>query len=293
MRPLPPKPGTKLGTGTKPPRPGASAKTFTIENWDGSKTGEKIIGYGETGRGKTTLASMAPKPVFIGLDNGGRKLTHPKTGELLRYIPGIETFEDVRAALNACLTLDCQTVVIDTGTILESLAEAYVLRTINGPRDSKCSNLEGFGYGKGYKHLYDAMRLPLLDCDKLIEIGKNVIVVCQSVNNKIANPAGDDFLRDEPRLYHSRLYSVLLLWCEWADHIFRIDYQGTWVKKANKDATFGKATGDVTRVVQAKEEIHFRAKSRTLDDPVISFSTKDDDSLWVLLFGEDDSEIQC
>lgn len=285
MRPTPPKPGA---TTTKPGKP--SAKTFTIERWDGSASGEKIIVYGETGRGKTTLASMAPDAVFIGLDDGGRKLKHPKTGELLRHIPGIKTFEDVRAALSACLTLDCKTVVIDTGTILEALAEDYVLRTINGPRDSKCSSLEGFGYGKGYKHLYDTMRMPLLDCDRLIEAGKNIIVVCQSVNSKVANPAGDDFLRDEPRLYHSRLYSILLLWCEWADHIFRIDYQGTWVTKANKDAAFGKATGDVTRVVQAKEEVYYRAKSRTLEEPVISFSTKDDDSLWVLLFGEEGEE---
>jgi len=128
------------------------------------------------------------------------------------------------------------------------------------------------------------MRLPLLDCDRLIEAGKNVIVICQSVNNKKANPAGDDYLCNEPRLYHSRQYSVLLMWCEWADHIFRIDYQGTWVKKANKDAAYGKVSGDTTRVIQTKEETYFKAKSRTLDDPVVAFSTKDDDSLWQLLF---------
>lgn len=275
MRPLP----------LKPNRPGQTpAKQFQIEQWDGSKTGEKIILYAETGMGKTTLASMAPNPVFIGLDDGGRKLHHPQTGELLRHIPNVNTFEDVRAALNACLTLDCGTVVIDTGTILESLAEAYVLRTVSGPQGSKPSHLEGYGYGKGYKHLYDAMRLPLLDCDRLIEAGKNVIVVCQSVNNKKANPAGDDYLCNEPRLYHSRLYSVLLMWCEWADHIFRIDYQGTWVKKQNKDAAYGKVSGDTTRVVQTKEETYFKAKSRTLDEPMIAFSTKQDDSLWQLLF---------
>ena len=280
LRPVPPKPSTK-----PTPRPGAPTKTFEIAQWDGSGSGEKVILYGETGRGKTTLASMAPDAVFIGLDDGGRKLTHPQTGEPLRHIPDISTFQDVRAALNACLTLDCKTVVIDTGTILESLAEAYVLKTIPGPSGA-AANLEAYGYGKGYKHLYDTMRMPLLDCDRLIESGKNVIVICQSVNNKIANPAGDDFLCDEPRLYHSRLYSVLLLWCEWADHILRIDYQGTWVKKRDKKDAFGKATGDVTRVVQAKEEVHYRAKSRTLDAPVITFETKDDDSLWVMLFGE-------
>ena len=277
MRPLPPRPGQT----NKP-----AAKQFQIEQWDGSKTGEKIILYAETGMGKTTLASMAPNPVFIGLDDGGRKLRHPQTGELLQHIPDVNTFEDVRVALNACLTLDCSTVVIDTGTILESLAETYVLRTVAGPQSSKPKNLEAYGYGKGYKHLYDAMRLPLLDCDQLIEAGKNVIVICQSVNNKVANPAGEDFLRNEPRLYHSRQYSVLLMWCEWADHILRVDYQGTWVKKKTKDANFGKVSGDTTRVVQTKEEAYFKAKSRTLDDPVISFSTKDDDSLWQLLFNQ-------
>lgn len=268
------------------PKPGAirTPKTFTIEKWDGSKSGEKIILYGETGRGKTTLASMAPDAVFIGLDDGGRKLKHPQTGELLRHIPEISTFEDVRAALTACLTLDCKTVVIDTGTILESLAEAYVLKTISGGQSGTAANLEAYGYGKGYKHLYDTMRSPLLDCDRLIEAGKNVVVICQSISSKVANPAGDDFLRDEPRLYHSRAYSILLLWCEWADHILRIDYQGTWVKKRDKKDAFGKATGDVTRVVQSKEEVHYRAKSRTLDAPVITFETKNDDSLWQLLF---------
>lgn len=278
MRPLPPKP-TKSGQ--------TSSKGFTIESWDGSISGEKVILYGETGMGKTTLASMAPNPVFIGLDDGGRKLKNPKTGEQLRHIPNINTFEDVRAALGACLTLDCDTVIIDTGTILESWAERYVLRTVSGPQNSRPANMESYGYGKGYKHLYDAMRLPLLDCDKLIEAGKNVIIICQSVNNKIANPGGEDFLCNEPRLYHSRQYSVLLLWCEWADHILRIDYSGTWVKKSDKQAAFGKATGDTTRVVQTKDEVYFKAKSRTLEEPLISFSTKDDDSLWVMMFEGD------
>jgi len=271
-----------------PPRPKKQnvSKQFKIEAWDGNKSGEKVILYGETGMGKTTLAAMSPNPVFIGLDDGGRKIHHPKTGELLRHIPDVKTFEDVRAALNACLELDCNTVIIDTVTLLESLAEDYVLRTVPGPQNSACKNLESYGYGKGSKHLYDAMRLPLGDCDKLIAAGKNVIAIAQSVNNKIANPLGDDYLCNEPRLYHDRKYSVLLAWCEWADHILRIDYQGTWVTKKNKQDSFGKISGDTTRIVQTKEEAYYKAKSRTLDEPIISFSTKDDDSLWQFMFKE-------
>lgn len=278
MRPLSPRPGQKQ-----------TNNQFSIKPWDGSQSGEKIILYAESGMGKTTLTSMSPNPVYIGLDDGGRKIIHPQTGEPLKYISKADgsmpdAFEEVRAATQACLDMDCDTLVIDTGTLYESKGEDYVLRTVPGPQNSKAVNMESYGYGKGYKHLYDTMKLPLLDFDKLVAAGKNVIIICQSVNNKVANPAGEDFLRDEPRLYHSRQYSVLLAWCEWADHIFRIAYQGTWVNKKSKQATFGKATGDTTRIIQTKEEVHFKAKSRTLDEPVISFSSKDDDSLWRLLF---------
>lgn len=261
-----------------PIRPAAKPKkTFSIEPWDGSKCGEKTILYAETGMGKTTLASTAPDPVFIGLDEGGRKIKNPITGKSLNFIPNVETFDDTRGALNAALTLDCQTVVIDTGTILEYLAELWVLANIRGPRNSTAVNMESYGYNKGYKHLYDAMRKPLLDCDKLVAAGKNVIIICQSTNNKIANPGGEDYLCNGPRLYNGKP-SVLSLYSEWADHILRIDYQNVFVKEK-------KATGDATRVVYTKPEIYFVAKSRTLTDPVITFSEQSDDSVWKLLFG--------
>ena len=41
---------------------------------------------------------------------------------------------------------------------------------------------------------------------------------------------------------------------------------------------------------KTKEETYYKAKSRTLDEPVIAFSTKDDDSLWQLLFNQSEGE---
>lgn len=255
-------------------------KQFIIETWDGRKTGEKIILYGESGMGKSTLASLAPNPVFIGLDDGGRKLRHPVTGELLRHIPGVEDFDDVRTALNACLTLDCETVVVDTITLLEYLAEQWTLVHVSashGGTQVKAVNMESYGYNKGYKHLYDVMRLPLLDCDKLVVAGKNVILIAQGTNNKIANPAGLDYLCDGPRLYNGKP-SVLSLYCEWADHILRLAYQLVTADKGKK------ATGDTTRVVYTKPEVYFMAKSRTVDVNPVSFNTKSDDSIWKFAF---------
>lgn len=281
MRPMPPRSGDKPGAITAKPGTKPMPKTFTIEKWDGSKSGEKIIIYGDYGMGKTTLASMAPNPVFIGLDDGGRKLHHPQTNELLAHIPGVDTFKDVRDALDACLDLDCQTVVIDTITELEMLAEPYTFKTVPLPKNAARQNLEAYGYGKGRNHMYDTMRLPLLNCDKLIATGKNIIAIAQLNCNKRTNDVGEAYLKEGPQLYHSEKgTSILNLWCRWSDHIFRVATQNIVVLEGKK-----KAFGDVTRVINTVGGLSYEAKSRTLDDPVISFSTKDDDSLWQLLFG--------
>ena len=281
-RPTPPKPGAKTT-----PRPNTNAtKTFAIEKWDGSTSGEKIIIYGDYGMGKTTLASMAPNPVFIGLDDGGRKLRHPETGEMLAHIPGVDTFKDVRDALDACLDLDCQTVVIDTITELEILAEPYTFKTVPLPKNAACENLEAYGYGKGRNHMYDTMRLPLLNCDKLIAAGKNVIAIAQLSCNTRTNDIGEKYVKEGPQLYHSEKgTSVLNLWCRWSDHIFRIAPQSIVVPDGKK-----KAYGDVIRVINTVGGLSYEAKSRTLEEPVIAFETKDDDSVWQMLFGEEGGE---
>lgn len=283
LRPIPPKQDSP-----KPPTTLAPNKTFAIEQWDGSKSGEKIVLYAETGMGKSTLASMAPNPVFIGLDDGGRKLHHPKTGELLRHIPGVGTFEDTRSAVNACLDLDCETVVVDTGTVFQRLCEQFVLRTVQvrnvkGQPGVKPDHIEDYGYGKGYKHLWDAMHLPLLDFDKLIEAGKNVIIIAQKTCHRFLTDLGQEYVKEGPELYHSeKNWSVLKLWCEWADHILRIRHQQTIVPDGKK-----KAIGDSTYVIDTKGTDAFYAKSRSIDEPLISFSTKTDDSLWQFVFRKD------
>ena len=283
-----------------PRAPSGLPGNVSLGNWGNDISGEKVIVYAESGMGKTTLATMAPEPAFIGLDDGGRKLRNPITNEPLMCLQindktapngarNPRTFEEVRALIQAAIDLPCQSVVLDTATKLEPLAEDYVLRTVAGPQGARAANLEAYGYGKGYKHLYDAMGLPLLDFDRLVATGKNVIVLCQSINAKVANPEGEDFVRDDLRLYHSNSWSVRSQWAEWADHVLRIAYQGVFVNKQNKQDRTGKAAGDTTRVIHADAEVYFRAKSRTLGEPVISFSEPGDDSLWRLMF---DSEEQ-
>lgn len=272
-----------------PPTPTAPAPTssravkkFTVEDWDGDTEGHGIVLHGKYGMGKTNLAALAPAPVFIGgLDAGGSKIKHPVTGEKLKVIPGIETFQDVRDVLHQVDLFDpYETIVLDTGTQLQHLGLLHTFATVKGPKNITCTNIEQYGYHKGYRHLYDTMHHILGDLDPLIKRGKNVIIVCQSIQTKVSNPGGEDFLRDTPDLQTDPKANVAADYMSWADHIFMIDH--TNIQTEDKKAV---ATGG--RCIRVHPEIHFEAKSRTLGPELatVTFDSVQDDSIWQFLFG--------
>lgn len=269
-------------------------KTFQVATWSGAKEGEKIIGYADSGMGKTTLGSMLPTPVFAGLDDGGRKIKHPHTGENLKRIPGIETFDDFRMAVQQPNLLnDYETLVVDTGTILESWALAWTLENIMGGEhgQQRMKNIEQYGWGKGYRHLYDTMRLPLVDFDALIRRGKNVCILCQMDQIRLANAGGEDYLCDIPKMQskHGSTPAIWGLYCEWADHVFKIANEGVIAAKDTKTAKYAKATSTGNRIIHVHApEVHYKAKSRTIPPrfPVVTFDHPGDNSIWQFLFEE-------
>lgn len=283
-----------------PPPPPITAKThvpkrFDAVPWTGAGQGEKIIVYGESGEGKTTLCSMLPGAIFIGLDDGGRKIRNPKTGEPIKHINAIETFQDVRDALHQLdLWPTGSSCVIDTATVLENLAEPWMFANILHEKGGHVARLEDYGFGKGYTHLFDTMRLILQDLDALVRCGVNACLICQSMAIRKANPGGTDYLYEGPKLSHpySEKTSVRLHFCEWADHVVKIGHTQQTIKdekrnvRTNEVIRPGKISGDVTRAIFVHPEAHYFAKSRTISEPVIAFSTPNDISLWTYLFGE-------
>lgn len=274
-----------------PSRKTAAAKTFSIETWSASTVGQKVIMYGKNGRGKSTLASLAPDPVFIAVDKGAQNIRDPRTGERLRCVPGIETFDDMQAALRQIADADFQTLVVDTITKVEVVQGIpWTLDHVPGPKNSRAADIEAYGYGKGYRYLFDTMGLLLPLLDAIADAGKNVVLLAQQENHRIANASGDDYVCAGPNL-NNRNPSTLALYCEWADHILRVDYANLVVDKDSPQAAKGKAVGDTTRAVFADAEVHFMAKTRPLPNgaflpPVISFENKEDSSVWDLMFAE-------
>lgn len=260
-------------------------KQFTVAPWTGVGDGEKIILYGPSGMGKTTLASTAPDPVFIGVDDGGRKILNPKTGQPVQTVRDAEgrlpeTFADVRAVLQSGVFDAHTTAVIDTATMLQHWAQTHMFAAIPHEKGTRVSSIEGYGYGKGYRHLFDLMHSILADCDRLVRQGKNIIIICQEAAVAETNTAGENYLKSGPNLHHSDKASVRKDYIEWADHVFRIGWEGAAVEDR-------KITPVKSRMINVHPDATFEAKSRTLgaDCAAVTFTDPQDDSIWQLLFG--------
>jgi hypothetical protein len=198
-------------------------KTFRVEPFKEDESGEKVVIYGESGMGKTTLAALAPTPAFFALDDGSRKIRDPRTGEKLTHVPDIENFQDIRDALHQPgIFNEFQTIVIDTGTEAQAWHVQHVLENYQLGSGAKAHNLRSYGWGEGYAHLCDVMRTMLADLDTLVRQGKNVVILCQNSAINKANPGGEDFIKDGPDLYHDKRFSVREILIAWADHVVKL-----------------------------------------------------------------------
>lgn len=276
---------------SKPSSPRAASrptKVFSVKAFSDADEGQRILIYGKSGTGKTTLASMAPNPVFIAIDDGARKIRNPHTGDFLRAVDGVRDFYDLRDALHQKnLYNRGDSLVIDTITKAEEIVEPYLFANYQ-QKGKTVTSFRQYGWdGPGY--MLDAMRLILTDTDDLIRAGVNVIFLAQLGQVTVANAEGADYLEDGPKLSHTKGSSVRALFCEAADHVVRVGYLDSTVSKDEKDRV-GKVTGDATRAIFTGGAMHYMAKSRPVAGinipPVISFENQQDDSLWKFLSGK-------
>lgn len=248
---------------TPPPPPTPPRKAVQFGNI-ATGAGRRIVLYGPGGIGKTTLASTLPGPVaFFDLDDSLPRLAGQlDTGNILP-VSGVDTWPALREALHADGWQDVKSIVIDTGTRAEEMAVAHTLESVPHEKGHPIRRLEDYGFGKGFQHVYDTF-LPLLgDLDRHTRQGRHVAILCHDCTSTVPNPAGDDWLRYEPRLQspNSGKASIRLRLREWADHVLFLGYD----VDVGKD---GKGRGAGTRTIYPMELPHCMAKSRTVQEPV-------------------------
>lgn len=232
---------------------------------------QRVLLYGPGGIGKSTLASLAPAPVFIDIEGGTRELDIPR-------VEGVVTFADLRALLQSPALDQFQTIVLDSATKAEEWCAAHVIGSIKHEKGHKVENLEGYGFGKGYVHLYDQFLLLLADLDSQVRRGRNVVLIAHECVVDAPNPFGDDFIRYEPHLHAPKngKSSIRNRVVQWADHVLFLGYD-----VLSKD---GKGQGGGTRTIYTSELPSHIAKSRRAQFAV-PFTGPDDGAIWDTIIG--------
>jgi len=246
--------------------------------------GHRIVLYGPGGIGKTTLAAIAPGPVaFFDLDDSLGVLAGQLPDVDVRPVSGASTWQDIRGALHAP-GWDApsgggggiKTIVIDSATRAEELATDWVIANVPHDQNRRIERVEDYGYGKGYRHIYDTFLTLLADLDAHVRAGRNVILVAHEATEKHPNPQGEDWLRSEPRLQHTSKNSIRERARDWCDHLLFVGY--------DVEVKDGRGRSSGTRTLWPTEQPHCMAKSRTLADPVEVI--KHDATIWNLIFGQ-------
>ena len=161
--------------------------------------------FSEGGMGKTTLAAMFPKPVFIRTEDGTASLDgHPDA----MLFPVSKSTQDVFDAIEALATQehDRKTLVIDSVTQFEKLAVKEIIDDESNP---KCKNMAAAhgGYGKAYGMLDKRHQEMREACDYLAtDCGMNVVFIAHATVEELELPDMDKYSRYTIHLHRNRQY---------------------------------------------------------------------------------------
>lgn len=258
----PPAPPPRPSAPSRSPAPAPTGdKSFTVSAGKQVRP-LKVCIYGTGGIGKSELAAnlsqLGLKVLFFDLEAGTAALD-------VQRAEGIESFDDLRNALHSeelCGQFDA--IVIDSLTKAEELAVAWTLANVRHEKGHLVTSIEGYGFGKGTVHVYETFLTLIGDLDAQARRGRHVITIAHECVANVPNPAGEDWIRYEPRLQSpaSGKSSIRHRIKEWADHLLYIGYD----THVTDD---GKGVGSGSRCIYPTEMPTYWAKSRTLSEPIV------------------------
>jgi hypothetical protein len=246
-----------------PPAPPVASAKSAVASGKPMKIGERVLLYGVGGMGKTTLAVSLPgNKLYVDLDMA--------IASLGLDVPCVypTTWQEVRAVVQNCGLQAGDWLIFDSCTELQTMLEHHVLATYKTDKGATVKTIEGYGFGKGFRFIYDEWCLLLTDCDRLIRAGVNVCFVAHSSEYKVDNVDGDDYHRIEPKLQDAGdggKSSIKEKMRDWSAHVLCIREDVAVTDK-------GKAKGSGTRSLYCAVNPYCVAKSRQRDgvtlDPI-------------------------
>lgn len=176
---------------------------------------KKVVIYGPEGIGKSTFASQFPDPVFIDTEGSTRELDVARLPE-----PASWTYlkEEVRYVIDHPDV--CRTLVIDTADWAERLAIESVLNEYNK------NGIEDFGYGNGYRYVYERFGELLNLLTQVVSKGIHVVLTAHAALRKFEQPDEmGSYDRYAMKLIDSPKTSICATVKEWADIVLFANYK--------------------------------------------------------------------
>lgn len=167
------------------------------------KKPQRIVLYGVEKIGKSTFGAEAPRPIFVGAEDGTSEL------DVARF-PEPKSWTDVLDAIQTltCDAHDFETVVLDTLDWMEPLCWAHVCA------EAKKGSIEDFSYGKGYIEALTQWRALLAALDSLRDKRKmSIILLAHAWIKSFKNPEGPDYDRYELKV-HAKAGGLIKEWCD-------------------------------------------------------------------------------
>jgi hypothetical protein len=273
-----------MTTRTLPPRP-TSPPTLgglKLRQSAGPAPGRRVVLYGPGGIGKTSLMLSAPGPLAVfDLDNSLAMLGVTDTA-----IVEAQDWSAMLAALGGPGWDDIRTIAVDTGTCAQELCEKWVYANVKGDKGATCQRIEDYGFGKGFRHVYDVFGNLLTALENHTRQGRNVILVCHEALFKVTNPEGEDFYRHEPKLQDAGdggKASIKLRVRDWADTVACL------LEDVAVDSKSGKARGCGSRTLYLGTSPYYMAKHRQHigKEPLVALpvTTENGGEVWGALLG--------
>lgn len=235
--PSAPPPSAPAGSPSKSPRRIGDAPIAPLGGFkrrEGIEIGRRAMIFGPGGIGKSSLAALAPRPVFLDLQCESEQLN------VARYTTDdIRDWDGLRAAVRSPdVWGDRDTLVIDNLTRAQQLATEWVVANIPDPKTGEQPNsIDLYSFGTGGQLRCDTFRLLLQDLDAPLRAGKNVVLIAHSTIDKAPNTRGEDWIRLEPDLAQastgkstSSIRNAVFQWCH---HVLCIAYDVAVQKGSN------------------------------------------------------------
>jgi len=210
-----------------------------------------VVIYGVESVGKTTFSANFPNPVLIDVENGSHRINMERWELETNPAQKIELWNEFEAGIHSAKTTNHETIIIDSIDRVETICRECICE------QEKVKSLEKIPFGKGWVMLAERLSRLLGTLDRLIDCGKNVVVIAHSKVQRVEPP---DLMAAYDR-YELKLHKQCSpLVKEWADELWFFRFKTKAVSQENGKA---KGIGGKERVIYTTHSAAYDAKTRS------------------------------